>query len=741
MDLAIADDKEPQVLILNSYHKGYEWTDRQVEGIEEVFSAASDVRLRVEYMDTGLVDKTHYENVLKTIYQHKYDSANIEVIIAIDNAALDFLSTSRKTLFSDVPVVFSGVSNVNEETLKALGNLTGIKGKTDFARNIELVLELYPVAQRIYVIADSTPDGELLVEEFIQAAAPFRDNITFEYLIGLGMDELTALLGQLPVDSAVLYLGFFRDNTGQEFSPEEVIPQISEASSVPVFGTTDYMIGYGIVGGHLKSAYSIGQTAGRLAQQILAGTAIGQFPIVIDATHEYMFDFRQLARFNLPYHRLPDDSLVIEEPDTFYYRYRKLLWPVLGVFSLMLIYIVTLLINIRKRKKAQRGLQNILDQTNQLFQLDSLEKFGRDIQTRLAAVLPLKCPPLLFKYAGQTGQGQFNSGQLYPVLPLPAHSEAGRLPNQVQLQQAVEHAHSSYAEYSAAIFFNNPDMPANLALVNTQTRLDDIDRRLLDIFASNVAVSIDNIEKYKLVEALETARKIQESMLPRGFQEIAEPYGVDLYAYLLPAKDVSGDLYDFFAIDEDRLCVLVGDVSDKGMPAALFMAASKTLIRAVAETHTDPAALLEKVNKGLCRDNELSMFVTLFLAIFDRRSGELVCVNGGHNPPYLLHQGTVEMVAAEQGIALGIMDDISFVSWTIQLQPGAALFIYTDGISEAMDTAHEQFGDARLQQALAESAEQSSDAIIRHVLNCTESFVQGAPQSDDITLLCLRRAN
>ena len=222
--------------------------------------------------------------------------------------------------------------------------------------------------------------------------------------------------------------------------------------------------------------------------------------------------------------------------------------------------------------------------------------------------------------------------------------------------------------------------------------------------------------------------------------DVCNPYGTDLHAMVKPAKEVGGDLYDFFAIDRDQLCVLVGDVSDKGVPAALFMVMAKTLIRSATESHSEPDEILAKVNDQLCRDNDMSMFVTVFLAVFNRVTGALTFANGGHNPPYIVRrEGDVELLDVEDGIALGVMEGMAFERQTTRLDTGDALFVYSDGITEAMNVNGEMFGEQRLGEVLDGLGAQDAASLIQGVLEKTQAFTEGAAQSDDITLLCLRR--
>ena len=203
---------------------------------------------------------------------------------------------------------------------------------------------------------------------------------------------------------------------------------------------------------------------------------------------------------------------------------------------------------------------------------------------------------------------------------------------------------------------------------------------------------------------LSVAREIQQAILPRTFDlKIPGAEQVDIYASMLAAKDVGGDFYDFFPIDEHRIGFTIADVSGKGVPAAIFMAVSRTLIKATGlqEPRTDEC--MRTANDILCGESVGSMFVTVFYGIYDLETGQVTFTNAGHNPPYILRaDGTVEVLKSTINLVLGVMEGMPFSSETLQLNPGDALVMYTDGVTEAENPQHDQFGESRLEAALAE---------------------------------------
>jgi sigma-B regulation protein RsbU (phosphoserine phosphatase) len=249
----------------------------------------------------------------------------------------------------------------------------------------------------------------------------------------------------------------------------------------------------------------------------------------------------------------------------------------------------------------------------------------------------------------------------------------------------------------------------------------------------------------RLEEELEAARKLQMSMVPQSFPAANADCPVDLHASMEPAREVGGDLYDFFSIEDGTLCFLVGDVSGKGMPAALFMARTKSLIRITTELMrldsgpAKPADIIARVNRELCQDNSDLMFVTLFFAMLTPATGALEYCNAGHNEPYRLDGAAVAPISGAKGIILGVRPDAVYATGQLSLAPGEGVYLYTDGVTEANNAAGELFSEKRLEDVLHAEVGASSAAVVKSVTEAVRGFVGNALPSDDITMLAVRR--
>lgn len=272
------------------------------------------------------------------------------------------------------------------------------------------------------------------------------------------------------------------------------------------------------------------------------------------------------------------------------------------------------------------------------------------------------------------------------------------------------------------------------------------DESLLEALAAHVAVALERaqlteafVEKKKIEEALRLAGEIQMGILPRVFPPFPDKDQFEIFASIRPAKEVGGDFYDFFLIDEDRLCFVIGDVSDKGIPAALFMAVTKTLMKATAKETSSPDEVLFKVNNELCHENESGMFVTLFCGILDIMTGEILYSNGGHNRPYVISERDgVQPISTPAGVALGVIDDFEFELRDTTLGKGDSMYLYTDGVNEAMDHKGNEFSYARLERFLANVRGSTATEIADGSIAAVEDFINGATQSDDITVMAIR---
>ena len=275
--------------------------------------------------------------------------------------------------------------------------------------------------------------------------------------------------------------------------------------------------------------------------------------------------------------------------------------------------------------------------------------------------------------------------------------------------------------------------------------LDDLSRTI-EKAIEQVRYIRESQQEHNQLESIKNdlaiAGEIQQTILPRSFPPFPElTEVVDIYASMTPAKDVVGDFYDFFQIDDERIGLVIADVSGKGVPASLFMAVSRTLLRATALRGVSSAECLTYANKLLCKESLDSMFVTVFYGIYHYKTGMMDYTNAGHNPPYLLRGGrTVECLPVASNFVVGVFDDIEFESNTLTFGIGDTLLLYTDGVTEAFNDKREQFSESNLQDILASMHESSSaKEVVTSVLQSVKTFSGDYPQSDDITLLSLQR--
>lgn len=245
-------------------------------------------------------------------------------------------------------------------------------------------------------------------------------------------------------------------------------------------------------------------------------------------------------------------------------------------------------------------------------------------------------------------------------------------------------------------------------------------------------------EKERIGAELEIATKIQEGMLPHIFPAFPEREEIELYATMTPAKEVGGDFYDFFNIDGRHIGIVMGDVSGKGIPAALFMVIAKTLIKDACMKTLSPKEVLEYVNDQLCENNEAGMFVTVLLGILDLDSGLLKYVNAGHECPAVRYPGKkFELHVEKHDLVVGGLEHIKYTEFEITLVPDEMVFIYTDGVPEATDSHNKMFGTDRMIEALNKNPDASVEDLLANVNEDVEQFVKDAPQFDDLTMLAL----
>jgi PAS domain S-box-containing protein len=359
-----------RILILNSYHKGLSWTDNIVAGIESVFRSEPEgkgVDLYFEYMDTKRYYGERYFKALYDTYREKYRNEHFDAVIVADNDAFNFVRKHYRQLFPSTPIVFCGINNYKDSMIAGHDNFTGVVEDTDVKSTIEIALKLHPHASQFVVVSDRTTTGIAMQHEVLEVIPYFSNRIRFVFLEDFDIGELQAKLRRLPSDSIILLTVVNRDRTGNFFAYEESLDLIYHATKVPIYSFWDFYLGRGIVGGMLTSGFQQGKSAADIAFRILKGENAATIPVVKKSPNLYMFDYRELERFGIKQVRLPKGSIIINEPDTFYSRYKNVIFATSAIIFVLSIIIFTLLVNISLRNRYEIALKKSEEKYRDLY--------------------------------------------------------------------------------------------------------------------------------------------------------------------------------------------------------------------------------------------------------------------------------------------------------------------------------------------------------------------------------------
>ena len=300
-------------------------------------------------------------------------------------------------------------------------------------------------------------------------------------------------------------------------------------------------------------------------------------------------------------------------------------------------------------------------------------------------------------------------------------------------------------QHNIRLYRNTKDSEAvarNLAEVKPHNEIGQLSEDVVELTSEldrymrrNEAITA---EKERITTELSLATRLQAAFVPHTFPPFPNREEFDIYAVMNPAREVGGDFYDFFLIDDDHLCLVMADVSGKGIPGALFMMVSKIILQSCAMLGRSAAEILSKTNEAICSNNPEDMFVTVWLGILEISTGRLTTANAGHEYPVIKRpDGGFELVKDRHGLVIGAMDNAKYSEYEIQLVPGAKLFVYTDGVPEATDAENEMFGTARMLEALNEEPDAAPREILHNVRRAVDGFVKDAEQFDDLTMLCM----
>lgn len=347
-------EEKQQVLILNSYHQGNKWTDDETRGIISVLgSNRPGFRVEIEYMDSKKLAEERYFKQLFDIYAAKYKKIRFDVIIATDDNAFFFLRKYRDRLFPGTPVVFCGVNFFKPSYLSGVKGFTGVNEDADLKRALDTALNLHPKTREVVLITDATETGKRISERFRELIPQYR-GATFRILDNLEMNKIQDTVRSLPPDALVFFTFFYRDRAGVFFDYYESNELITGVARVPVYVAWDYSMGHA-VGGLMVSGTDQGRVAGELARRILQGEPVDSIPVVMESPNRFMFDYAQMARFKIKPADLPQGSTIINEPPSFYAINKLAVWGVIAAFVTLSIMIVSLMVNINRRKKAEEA--------------------------------------------------------------------------------------------------------------------------------------------------------------------------------------------------------------------------------------------------------------------------------------------------------------------------------------------------------------------------------------------------
>ena len=371
----------------------------------------------------------------------------------------------------------------------------------------------------------------------------------------------------------------------------------------------------------------------------------------------------------------------------------------------------------------ERALQlAISDPPPDIILLDVMmpEMDGYEVCAKLKADAKTRDIPIIFVTAMSDTQDETKGLELgavdYIIKPISPPVVSARVKSHLELKQARE------------ILKNQ-----NVIL---EQRVEERTKEVLELQQAEFDL---RTAKEKIENELNIAAQIQKSILPSSFPAYPDRKEFELYAFMQPARYIGGDFYDFFFIDDNTLALVMADVSDKGVPAALFMMVSRTLINSLAVDYKSPSVVLEKANNVMCQNNDSGMFVTVFLAFYDVASGRLTATNAGHSASIIIDpDGASREWATTHGAALGFMEDLPYKEETMDLEVGQTLFLYTDGVTEAMSPDKELFGQDKLRDLLKRKHDFKLDRLCSDIEISLSEFQEGQ-QFDDITMLALKR--
>ena len=304
------------VLVLFSYHRA-EWSDNVQKGIDSVFTPYQNVNFFYEYMDTKRLKTKEYLETLQKIYTEKYTKANIDLIICVDNNALDLLAENARTLLPDTPVVFCGINDYKPALHANRPDVTGVVEYGDFSDTLKIAFRARPNATKLYIISDHTETGKINTRDLLAVLPSVAPGIQAVLTDRISYEELSTTLQTAAPQHVAFFVSFWKDGTGRNIEPW-LLEAVFRKSAIPVFGRSEWMVNHGMVGGKCVTGFAQGEAAARIAVQILDGTPVSALPVDTNSPNQYLFDYRMMQHYLIDEGIFPDESIGFNLPEPFY---------------------------------------------------------------------------------------------------------------------------------------------------------------------------------------------------------------------------------------------------------------------------------------------------------------------------------------------------------------------------------------------------------------------------------------
>lgn len=376
---SFADEGENinRILYINSYHPGYSWSDDIEKGLRERFELSDrKIELSVEYLDSRRFTEQALQTQQADVMHAKYAEYRHDLVIVSDNAAFSFASKNRQRLFPDIPVVFCGYNAFRPDVLSGLTNITGVNEEVDIEGLVETALHIKPKTRTLaFILSTGDASSKLIAEKVEASIIPnYPDQYEIVLLKDAPMTEIKETLARLPRESALFLTGQTSD-TGKEraLTPIENGRLISAVSPIPVYSFWNFHLGTGILGGRILSGYDQGKAAGDMARRILNGKSADSIPVLMQSPTSNIFDYTVMKRFNIAMDALPDNSIVINKPYSFYETNKKIVWITLSVFVTLIAFMIVLSLNVLSRRRAEKELKKHRHHLEQLVKKRTAE--------------------------------------------------------------------------------------------------------------------------------------------------------------------------------------------------------------------------------------------------------------------------------------------------------------------------------------------------------------------------------